>query len=159
MLERESGASVGVVSSTVRYTKMEGFHVVIAITQTSINSHLARLFKLYLSEISALDRQDYQVEIKTVTVRLLQSKAFQESWDEDLDEEGDSDGAYTDHPRPRHSRAIVTVHVSSAHLHSWLDEDFGVVRCVELVSRLHTLDMTVGSVDRTKFRARLESYS
>ncbi|EJF63361.1 hypothetical protein DICSQDRAFT_179338 [Dichomitus squalens LYAD-421 SS1] len=127
MLERESGASVSVFSSTVRFTKMEGFDVIVGITQTSINNQFTRLFKLYSRDISSRDEADYQVEIKTITVRLLQSRAFQEPWDEDWDRPEDEDGIDAVTTKVSQARAIVTIHISSGALHSWLDDDLMVI--------------------------------
>ncbi|TBU53639.1 hypothetical protein BD310DRAFT_980934 [Dichomitus squalens] len=124
MLERESGTSLSVFSSTIKHTRMEGFDVVIAISQTTINSQFTQLFKGYHSELSVRDQLHYKVEVKTITVQLLQPKGFQESGSEALDE---SDQAADDEEATTnlaHSRAVVTVHVSSGSLHYWLDEDF-----------------------------------
>ncbi|TBU62384.1 hypothetical protein BD310DRAFT_974549 [Dichomitus squalens] len=98
MLERDSKFGSTALDSTIRHTKMHGFDVVVAISQTSINAQLrTRLSRI--QELLRWERSDCLIEIKSVSVRLV----------------------YLDEPlltESERSRAIVTVHVSEGSLMS-----------------------------------------
>ena len=144
MLERESGGSLDMFSSTVKHTRMEGFDVVIAISQVSINSQFTQLFKFYQTHLSQQNEDEYEIQIKTITVQLLQPRGSQGSWDEEwgdsyekygVDEESTATGS------SRNSQAIVTVHISGGSLHFWLDEDLEEIRYADPALRIHDPDI------------------
>ncbi|KAI1790119.1 hypothetical protein LXA43DRAFT_891537 [Ganoderma leucocontextum] len=103
MLERDSKFGSSALDNTIRHTKMHGFDVVIAISQTSINTQLrSRLSRI--RELLRWERSDCCIEVKSVSVRLLY-----------LDQSLGPSGIVSDAER---SRAILTVHVSEGTLTS-----------------------------------------
>ena len=117
MLERDSKFGSSTLDNTIRHTKMHGFDIVIAISQTSINTQLrSRLSRI--RELMRWERSDCFIEVKSVSVSLLYL-------DESLDSNG---GIMLDSER---SRAIVTVHVSEGTLMSLVNNYLELVpQCV-----------------------------
>lgn len=121
-LERNSGLGSRILSSNVKDTRMEGFDVVIAVSQMSINSQILRVFKMYHEMRWAQDQlMGYHMEIKAVTVRLLNSveetdaiPAAEASGESD--DEVTLDGTTATNSKDHVSRAIVTIHITEAEL-------------------------------------------
>ncbi|KAM5535089.1 hypothetical protein V8D89_011317 [Ganoderma adspersum] len=122
MLERNSGLGSRILSSNIKDTKMEGFDVVIAVSQMSINSQILRVFKMYHEMRWAQDQSmGYHMEIKAVTVRLLNSAEETDAIlaaeaSGESDDEVTLDGTTTTNSRDHISRAIVMIHVTEAEL-------------------------------------------
>ncbi|KAI1790120.1 hypothetical protein LXA43DRAFT_521299 [Ganoderma leucocontextum] len=141
MLERTSGFSARILSSNVKQTTMEGFDVVIAVSQTSINAQILRLFKTHQST-RWTQGESYDIEIKAVTVRLLGLEEAPEM-DEtpaaevsrDSDDESTLDGTTPTKGPTRVSRAIVTIHVTEA----TLQEIFTAKLVLEPTAEPHTI--------------------
>ncbi|TBU62382.1 hypothetical protein BD310DRAFT_989173 [Dichomitus squalens] len=130
-LEQDYRSSISALAATIKHTKMEGFDIVVAISQSSINSQFLRLFRS--DEFSRWVRAEkFRVEVKTMSVQLLDSQRSQGgsvaeddySDDDDGDDEqtvGDEDFEPKARPPSRH--AIVTVHVLEGTLGWLLDEN------------------------------------
>ena len=107
MLERDSKFGSTALDSTIRHTKMHGFDVVVAISQTSINAQLrTRLSRI--QELLRWESSNCLIEVKSVSVRLLY-----------LDEPLLSDS--------ERSRAIVTVHVAEGSLMSLVNNHLQLI--------------------------------
>lgn len=76
MVEQDGGGIGGmsILDQTIRHTKMQSFEVVMAISQTSINSQIrARLSKF--SNLTTWESEENHItlDVKSITVRLLNS--------------------------------------------------------------------------------------
>ncbi|PIL22599.1 hypothetical protein GSI_15288 [Ganoderma sinense ZZ0214-1] len=139
MLERNAGLGARILNSNVKDTRMEGFDVVIAVSQMSINSQILRVFKTYHEMRWAQDQDlGYHIEIKAVTVCLVNSEEASET-DEisatggsvDSDDEATLDGTTATHSRNSISCAIVTVHVTEAVLQTMVTANLNLTRTDE----------------------------
>ena len=70
MLERDARFGANALDSTIRHTKMHGFDIVIAISQTSLNTQFrARLSRVH--ELARWESEAFVVEVKNISVRLV----------------------------------------------------------------------------------------
>ena len=150
-LEQDYRSSINALAATIKHTKMEGFDIVVAISQSSINSQFLRLFRSDESSRWIHVRNSFRVEVKTMSVQLLDSKPSQgarltedvaDYSDDEDDDETVGDEEFDPKPKSSPRRAIVTVHILEGTLHWVLDENKLDPSPWCVVRRLHEAYMT-----------------
>ena len=99
-----------VSSSNIKDATMSGFDVVVAVSQLSINAQILRMFNMHESALRWVqgDSESFNIEVKAVTVRLLDF--------EEVQEDTVTDATMSVKAPAAAPYAIITVHVARATL-------------------------------------------